>query len=246
MAKRRGNNEGSIFKLPNGHWRAQVSVGGQRLSKSFPNQRDARDWLRATQEQVEDGLTIDGAKTNLEDYFLRWLEIVKPLIHVRTWQQYERIGRLHILPTLGKVKLKDLRPDQIQGLYTAKLHAGTGPRTVQLIHVVLHRSLNQALKWSLVRRNPCDAVDRPRLRRSEMKALNVSQAKALLSAATGDRLEALFYLALNTGLREGKLLGLRWSDLDWKTGALHVQRQLQWISGQGLRSQSQRRRRAAA
>jgi len=89
------------------------------------------------------------------------------------------------------------------------------------------------MKWSLVRRNPCDAVERPRLRRREMRTLDVPQAKALLSAAEGDRLKALFCLAIHTGLREGEMLGLRWSDLDWKTGALHVQRQLQWISGQG-------------
>ena len=65
-----------------------------------------------------------------------------------------------------------------------------------------------------------------------MRTLSDTQVRSLLLAAQGTRYEALFWLAVSTGLREGELLGLRWSDLDWKTHSLHVQRQLQRLDGQ--------------
>jgi integrase len=162
------------------------------------------------------------------------LEAAKPSLRPKTWMQYTQIVRQHIIPNLGSIKLKDLRPDHIQSFYAAKQETGTSIRTVRLIHAVLHRALTQALRWGLITRNPSDAVDKPQPRRQEMRVLDADQAKLLLKAAEGDRLEALYHLAITTGLRQGELLGLRWSDLNWQTGRLHVQRQVQRITGQGL------------
>jgi integrase len=234
MGKRRGNNEGSIYQRPDGRWCAQVSIGGRRLTKYAATQRDCREWLKETIAQVDNGLTFNGARTDLATYFSEWLDIIKPTVHIRTWQQYSHVAQRHLMPSLGRIKLNDLRPDQIQAVYTSKLEAGIGARTVRLMHAILHRCLNQALKWGLISRNPADAVDKPKQRRLEIVALDLAQTKKLLTVAEGDRLEALFRLAVHTGLREGELLGLRWSDLDPNTGALQVQRQLQRISGQGI------------
>ena len=156
-------------------------------------------------------------------------------VHPHTLQQYRQIVLQHIAPTLGGMKLKDLRPDQIQGLYNQKLVGGMNARSVIMIHAVLHRSLKQALKWGIVGRNPVDAVTRPRFRKKEMQTLTDTQVRSLLLAAQGTRYEILLWMAVATGLRQGELLGLRWSDLDWQTRSLHVQRQLQRQPGNGLR-----------
>jgi integrase len=111
---------------------------------------------------------------------------------------------------------------------------GKSKRTVLLIHSVLHSALNQALKWGLIGRNPAQAVMRPKLARKEMKVLNAAQARTLLGSAKGSRLDALLWLALTTGLREGEILGLKWSDVDWTTRKLMVQRQLQRLKEKGL------------
>jgi integrase len=233
MGKRRGNNEGSIYQRPDGRWCAQVSIGGRRLTKYAATQRECRDWLKETIAQVDDGLNMEGAKATLAAFFDRWLETIKPSVRPNTWDQYSRIARRHILPQLGVIRLKDLRPDHVQALYTAQVQAGTGQRTVKIIHGILHRALGQALKWGLLRRNPADAVEKPKVKRTEMRTLDLGQAQTLLETAAGHRLEALLHLAIHTGLRQGELLGLRWSDLDWKTGALQVQRQVQRTTGQG-------------
>jgi len=234
MAKRRGNKEGTIYQRKDGRWCAQVSLDGRRLTKYAKTQRECREWLRDIQAQIEEGLTIDGARMPLGDYLEEWLETTRPSLRPKTWKQYAQIARQHIIPDLGNIRLRDLRPDHIQSLYAAKQKAGTSASTVRLIHAVLHRALAQALKWGLVTRNASDAVNKPKSKREEMKVLDADQARILLKVAEGDRLEALYHLAITTGLRQGELLGLRWSDLDWQAGYLQVQRQLQRVSGQGL------------
>jgi integrase len=141
---------------------------------------------------------------------------------------------MHIVPTLGKIKLKDLRPDQIQTLYNQKLDSGTSTRTVLLIHAVLHRSLEQALKWGIILRNPANVVTRPKVTRKEMMTFTEDQARAFLSIAETTRYGALFSLALHTGMRQSELLGLKWADLDWTNRRLQVKRQIQRIPGKGL------------
>jgi integrase len=127
-----------------------------------------------------------------------------------------------------------LRTDQIQALYNAETNKGTSPRMVQYIHTVLRRGLNIALRWGLINRNPALTITLPKLKRKEMKTLNDSQVRVFLSAAKGLRYEALFWMAVFTGLREGELFGLKWSDLDWGKKHLRVQRQLQRIKGKGM------------
>ncbi len=234
MAKRRGNKEGSIYQRKDGRWCAQVSLGGRRLTHYAKTQRECRDWLKEIQAQIDSGLTIHGARATLAEYLKQWLESVKPPLHPKTWNQYSQVVHQHIIPDLGHIKLKDLQPNQIQSFYTAKLEGGTGERTISLIHDVLHRALAQALKWGLMTRNPSDAVDKPKLRRKEMNILKADEVRELLKAAEGTRLEALYHLAVTTGLRQGELLALRWSDLDWGAGRLQVQRQVQRIPRQGL------------
>ena len=142
--------------------------------------------------------------------------------------------RLHILPTLGQVKLQKLSPQHVQRLYILKKQAGCGPSTIRQMHQILHRALDDALRWNLVSRNVCDVVKRPPVPKKEMQALTTIQAQHLLSAARGDRLEALYVLALTTGMREGELLGLKWVDVDLEVGTVRIQRIVKRVAGQGM------------
>ena len=234
MARRRINNEGSIYKRKDGRWVAQVNIQGKYHSKYFKLQSEAREWLQTTKTQVQAGLTLAGAQTSLQDFLNQWLISYRSSVHPNTILQYEGIIRIHIIPVLGRVKLKDLRTDQIQALINAETEKGTSPRMVRYIHSVLRRALNIALKWGMIIRNPAPSVTLPKLKRKEMKTLNDSQVRVFLSAAKGLRYEALFWMAVSTGLREGELFGLRWSDLDWEKKHLRVQRQLQRIQGKGM------------
>lgn len=197
-------------------------------------QSDASKWLHNTRTQIQDGLTLAGAQTFLKDFLEHWLKSYASSVRPNTFRSYAGVVQLHIIPALGNIKLKDLRIDQIQSLYIKETENGTSPKMVQYIHSVLRRSLNFAVRWGLLVRNPAIGAIRPKLSRKEMMTLDSDQVRTFLSAAKGSRNEALFWVAVSTGLREGEILGLKWSDLDWKTKRLQVKRQVQRLSGGGL------------
>jgi integrase len=234
VTKKRSQNEGSIFKRKDGLWVAQVTIQGKHVGKYCKTQSEARKWLQDTRNQINQGLSFMGAKTSLADFLEEWLQSYQQSIRSKTYFQYLQICHHHIYPAIGGIKLKDLRPDHIQSFYNAKIQSGTSPRTVLVIHAVLHRGLNYALKWGLIGRNPAQAVTRPKFKRKEMKTLNDSQVRSFLSTTKGSRSEALFWLAVTTGMRQGELMGLKWSDLDWRSKRLHVQRQVQRLKNEGI------------
>jgi integrase len=118
-------------------------------------------------------------------------------------------------------------------LYTVKVNANLAPATVRVMHFVLHRALSQAVRWERVGRKVADGdrVDIPRLPRQEAASLSAEQVRQALDAAHGDRVEALFVLALMAGLRRGELLALRWDAVDLDRGVVDVRYTMQPVSG---------------
>jgi integrase len=153
---------------------------------------------------------------------------VSDTVKATTFERYEQIVRIHLKPALGRVKLKALTPAHVRGLYREKLEAGSSARTVRYIHTTLHKALKQAVMDGLIPRNATEVVKPPQQTREEMRPLTPEQAKLLLRAAheAEDRLEALYVLAIHTGLRQGELLGLKWDDVDLEGGSLQVRRTL--------------------
>jgi integrase len=82
-------------------------------------------------------------------------------------------------------------------------------------------------RWRLVRFNAASLAEIPRIEQEEMSALDETQARALLRALKGDRLEALYRVALSLGLRRGEILGLRWIDVDFELASLSVVQTIQ-------------------
>ncbi len=183
MAKRRGNQERSIYKRKGGLWCVQVSLDNHRLTKYFKTRREAREWLTEILEQIQAGQSIDSGRISLADFLGKWLNSSRSSLRTKTWVQYHQICRDHILPDLGEVRLRDLRPDQIQGLYNSKIECNVSTNTVRIMHAVLHRSLEQAVRWGMVDRNPAKAVIRPKPCRKEIQTLNSHQARQFLIAA---------------------------------------------------------------
>jgi integrase len=234
MAHRRANNEGTIFYRENRQeWVAQVSLNGRRLIKYGKTQTVCRDWVKATLAKIDHGLTYAGTQVTLAKFIGTWLEGKEISRRSHTVLQYRQISNQHIIPIIGQMRLQDIQPSHLNHLYRMKKEEGRGARTVQLIHMVMHAVLNQALKEGILGRNPADAVERPKVERMERRVLTETQARQLVLATTETRMGILIYLALMTGMREGELLGLQWSDLDWEKGQLRIQRQLQRVKGKG-------------
>lgn len=200
--------------------------GPKRRYVSGKNKGETRAALSKAKSGREDGFLSDAGTTTLGDYLDGWLEDTRGTVRQRTWERYEQIVRVHIKPTLGRAKLKTLNPAQVRALYRERLEGGSSPRTVQYVHVTLHKALEQAQGDGHVARNAAKGIKAPRPKRKEIAPLTPDQARAFPGAARGDRFEALFVLTLNCGLREDELLGLRWDDVDLEAGTLRVRRTL--------------------
>lgn len=236
---RRGTNEGSIYKRADGRWAGVVHLGyegGRRHRKVIygKTRADVARKLNAAIKARDDGLPLPGDRETVESFLGQWLVSVKPSLRPRTWTRYESLIRIHALPEIGRVSLTKLAPAHLQKLNSSRLDAGQSPASVRQLHAVLHRALRQAFRWSLVPRNVGDMVTAPRVARYQIKPLDQDQARAFLEGAAGDRFEALYVLALSTGMRLGELMAVRWADVDLELGSLYVRGTLIRTSGEVL------------
>ena len=210
----------------------QTPTGPKRKTLYGKTRREVDEKLTKAKADRDGGLVFDAYNLRLGEYLGRWLaDSVRDTVRPTTYERYEQMVRLHIHPVLGKVKLKNVTSAQVRGLYRQKLDAGLSARTVQYVHVTLHKALKQAIADGLIPRNATEAVKPPQVRREEMRPLTAEQVKVLFKAAKGDRLKSLYVLAVTTGLRQGELLGLKWDDIDLEVGTLQVRRTLTTAKG---------------
>ncbi|MGE0607137.1 MAG: tyrosine recombinase XerC [Pirellulales bacterium] len=235
--KRRGRGEGSIFQRSDGSWSAEITVGyavdangkPKRLRRTIygETKREVQAKLGKLQSAKLDGTLCDAERLTVAAFLDRWLtDVARATIRQTSYALYEGLVSNHINKRLGGVALAKLTPAHVQGLYSAMEQGGASARLRQQTHNVLRRALKQAVKWGMIPRNVCDAVDPPRVPRPTVTALTPDQTATLLDAAKGDRLEALFVVAVTSGLRQGELFALQWPDVDLDAGTVTVRHTL--------------------
>src|SRR5215208_3858629 len=234
-----------ITKRKDGRYMArhtvQTSDGPKRKTIYGRQYKEVERKLAEAMGDAARGIVFDSDNLKLGEWLDSWLnDLLKPLVDAgkmahSTFTRYEGIANNHLKPALGHRKLKDLTRPEVRKLYTEKGKT-LSPRSVDYIHVTLQKALSQAVRDDLISRN-ITSGERPRGSRQrsseEAKALSPAQVKALLMAARGQRNEALYIVAVHTGLRQGELLGLKWTDVDLYTGKLSVRRSLK-ITENGL------------
>ncbi len=226
---RRTKGEGSIAKRSDGRWQGAYQDNGKRRYVYGKTRKEAAAKLREALWNVSTG-KVEDSNITLEAYLSDWLNTTKNTLRFSTFKRYEQIVRVHLIPGLGGIKLKNLSPTPIQDLYQKKIKA-LSPRTVQYIHATLRRALAHAVRLGLLTRNVADLVDPPRLIKKEITPLDLEEVNRLFKTIEGHPLEALFVLAVTTGLRRGEILGLQWKDIDLDKRTLQVQRSLSLTKG---------------
>jgi integrase len=228
---RRGNGEGTITRRKDGRWEAryyaQTVNGAKRKILYGKTRAEARDKLAKALSDRIDGIVYDDENMTLSEYLDVWLKgSVFGSVRQSTYDRDTNLVNNHIKPVLGGLKLKKLNSAHIQNFYRDRLDAGLSGSTVHKMHDILRRGLAQAVKWHLVPRNVAEAAKPPRPASKEMQALSADEARKLLEVAGDARLEALYVLAIHTGMRQGELLALRWQDVDLENAVASVRRTL--------------------
>jgi len=217
-----------------GMYMAQTPDGPKRKYIYGRKYGEVKRKLAEAMGDAAKGIYFDDENQTVTQYMERWIEdSARGDLGHRAYHNYKLQIRRHISPAFGRFKLSKLTAAHIQSLYAAKLRDGLKPSSVRYIHAVLHRALEQAVRFNLIPFNPAARVDPPKIRQEEITPLDAEQARRFLHVARGDRFEALYVLSLTTGLRMGEALGLRWSDVDLDSGTLRVNRQVQRMRGGG-------------
>ena len=237
MAQRRSKGEGSVwYDEKNDRWMGKVILPNKkRRTKSGKTKKEILNWLTEQKSKINKGVYVTDENVRLGDFITTYMEnVAKHNLRPRTYIAHAGYVRNHIVPELGYIKLESLRPDQVQAFYTKKLESGLAPRTVKYIHAILHKSLNQALRWGLVTRNVTDLVDTPKITRKVPPIWNAEQIAIFLDGVKDHQYYPIYVIAVYTGMRQGEVLGIDRKDVDLKSGIIHVRQQVQWVRGQGF------------
>lgn len=226
MAKVRGYREGTIRLRGDGYWEARLRRPGQK-SRFFYDRSKRKVEMRLAEARRDQERGLLGASRVSVGQFLRWWldEVVRDHVRARTWERYDQVVRDHLAELAG-IPLERLGPEPIQQLLNRLARSGRAPEKA---FVVLRNALNAAVNNRRISWNPANQVKLPRWHKVEPRTLRAHEAASLRAALVGDPFEALYVLALSCAMREGELLGLRWSDVDLARREIRIERQLQAI-----------------
>jgi integrase len=209
-------------------------VSGKRRRKTETVRgpiREAKSLGRQLVSQRDTGVELSPDKITVTNWLERWLKrhYAEGNIVESVFDRYDIVLKKHLIPSIGHISLTELRSDQIADLKGRWLSGESstaskplGPATVRKHLHVLRTALSDAVKSKLLAYNPADAVPLPSIKHvGEQRALDQGEISELLSSATGNRLDVPIRFTLSTGLRQGELLALRWSDIDMDRGLIH-------------------------
>ncbi|TAK30434.1 MAG: site-specific integrase [Chloroflexota bacterium] len=222
----------------------------QKFETVLGTKKQAEERLAKLLNEAATGLLLAETTTwTLAEYLRHWLvAYAAQNCRPKTQAGYTDLCEKLIIPLAGHVKLAKLTGAHLREMYTTLLTKGRpggrplSARTVQHTHRVLKEALSHAVKWQMIPRNVADAVDPPRPERKEMQTWNADEARRFLSvvtATTADGAESVPYgmalaFALQTGVRKGELLGLRWQDVSLEHGTVQISQTIQRVQRMGL------------
>lgn len=219
-----------------------VSLEGKRKQKwvsGFSTKKEAESALTKALTDVNNGEYTSPSTQTVNEFFHNWAIDKQAQVRQSTWRSYKWTIDYHILPNIGKLTLKDLKPETVQKMYS-KIRNQTrqdgksdtlSERSILHVHLILKNALDRAVRWGLISRNPCDLVEAPRPRKVEMTIWTMDQVRQFLKESEREPQYIVFLLLLTTGMRIGEVLGLRWRDILFEERKITVRQQISFVKG---------------
>ena len=189
------------------------------------SKKDAQKYLIGVLREIDLGTFVEPSPMCLSEYLDNWLAVAaKPRLSEQSHSDYVYLLKQYVRPNIGGLKLMDIKPLDIQSLYTKLSDKGLSPRTVRYIHVLLTSAFKQAIRWRLLAQNPAAYAELPKMVRKEMQALSPEESARFLRAASDHPYNLIFMFALVTGMRPEEYLAIQWKDVDFERQTVTVQR----------------------
>ena len=243
MAKRRPSGDGMVRKRDDGRWEGRIVVGHKNNGEPIYRYVLAKTQSELTQklhdkiEMYRDADLSEDCNMTLGEWLDKWIiEFMIFTIREGTLSAYKSLIEHQIKPYLGNRPLSTLTTNEIQKFYnTVKKQGRVNPdrvrgteladSMVRKIHMLLHESLDTALKQRLIVNNPTNGTTIPKNNYPAKQILNDEQLERFMEIIKSDEhWYDFFYTELTTGLRRGEICGLRWEDFDEQNGKLKVRR----------------------
>lgn len=195
------------------------------------NKKEAEHQLNEMVNQLQHGTFVKPSKMTVGNHVEQWLgNYVAPNLSPSTAETYCFIATKHLLPRLGNITLTALRPQAVQALYSDKVKSGLSNATIQKIHNILHKALDNAVKTGLIVNNPLSMVERPKVQRRGMTTMTVTDIHILLEYARTSPYHSLYYTLIFTGMRRGEALALKWGDVDLLLLKISINKSLSYLN----------------
>lgn len=226
--EKRTNKKGKVWYVV--RFYVTEADGSRKQKSKYFNSFDEADEFRVSAKKLGNPIEDDDSPTlTAEQWLNTWTKHY--LVHLKPRTQESYIGqvRYHIIPALGKILLTELRPNAIQTFYNSLTEKhDLSPKTVRIVHGVLHAALRKAVRVGHITENPADACELPRMIKREMIVFDDADTKRFLGAVRGHPYETFYVVDLFTGLRKGEILGLTWDCVDFENSTLNIRRQLNY------------------
>ena len=218
------------------YWEARYTDGtdpgtGRQRQRSVTGktQKEVSRKLKEITSAIDKGTYIAPEKMTVSTWLDIWEKTYLGSVKPHTQATYRSLINNHIKPGLGAARLDQLNPHTVQTFINSltEREKPLAPKTVKNIHGVLHAALKQAALLHYIAYNPADNTNLPRRVKREMQILDEADTAAFLRAVEGHRFEMIYKVTLFTGLREGEVLGLTWDRVNFDTGTILIDRQLQ-------------------
>lgn len=218
---KRGNTYSIVYyigKDENGKWI-------QKWESGFKRKTDADRALRHRIEEIEKSYSRSLNRASLSSFLDYWLQdYCIPNLARNTVNGYRVNIEKHINPYIGDIALYQLKPENIEALYQQLRKDGLSETSIRYVHNVLNSALNYAVKRLIIMHNVLNFVTAPKRDRFNATTLTADEALILINACVGTEIYLPVLLAVLTGLRRGEVLGLSWSDIDFNSNTLTVNR----------------------
>ena len=236
---RAANGSGMQPRLrPDGRWEVRYTAGinpstGKKIIKSIygKTSEEVAKKLREVTAAIDAGTFTEPKRMFLREWLDIWLAEYTGAIKPGTLKTYTQNVELHIKPALGGIRLCELQPHDCQAFVNRLGRPKKGKKplaahTIKNIHGTLCKALSEAVRIKYISSNPANGTILPKVIREEIHPLEGEQITAFLQAIQGTPSEAVFYVAIHTGMRLSELLGLRWSRVDLKKCTIKVDAQM--------------------
>ena len=216
----------NIRQRKNGLWEGRYRLNGKQCAVYGQTKAEAKAKLAARMTEIEQGICIERTDLTLEEWGWEWLKTFKEgKVRHSTMDNYESDFRMHVVPYIGHIKLKDLTTLHIQRTYAKAQQNGLSPKSIRNIHGLIHGMLAKAQSLDMVRKNVSEDCELPVVEKTEMHTLSDVELRRFLAIAKDDPFYLMYYVDFFTGLRESELIGLTWDCIDFAKGTIRVYRQ---------------------